>query len=74
MKKKLKQQSVCWKKAVCKEVIETKLGMCKRDEIKRYLQGLWHVCDQSTSQGTLIIKSGDIFALSFCNNGYILTQ
>lgn len=61
-------------KAVCKEVIETKLGMHNEDKIKRYLQGSWHVCDQSTSQGTLIIRSGDIFALSFCNNGDILTQ
>lgn len=61
-------------KAICKEVIKAKLDIHDGDEIKQYLQGLWHVCDQGTSQGFFKIRSGDIFALSFCNNGDILTQ
>lgn len=61
-------------KAICEEVIESKLTMYDNDEIKRYLYGLRNVCDQSTSLGWYKIKSKDIFALSFCNNGDILTQ
>ena len=61
-------------KEICKEVIKAKLDIDNRDEVKLYLQGLWHVCDQSTSQGFFKIRSGDIFALSFCNDGDILTQ
>ncbi len=61
-------------KAICKEVIEKKFGIYDGDEVRRYLQGLLKVCDQSASQGFHVINSGDIFSLSFCSNGDILTQ
>lgn len=61
-------------KAVCKEVIETKLCTYDGDGMKRYLQGLLKVCDQSASQGFHVINSRKIFSLSFCNSGDILTQ
>ena len=61
-------------KAICKEVIKTKLCTYDRDEMRRYFQGLLKVCDQSASQGFHVINSREIFSLSFCNSGDILTQ
>lgn len=52
----------------------SKMGMYKEDEMNRYLRGLLNVCDQNASQGFFTISLEDIFSLSFCNNGDILTQ
>lgn len=61
-------------KAICKGVIEEELGRNEKDEIDQYLQGLLNVCNQKTSQGFHVINSKNIFSLSFCNNGDVLTQ
>lgn len=61
-------------KAICREVINAKLECFEKDEINQYLHGLLNVCEKKTSQGFFEINSKDIFSLSFCNNGDILTQ
>ena len=38
-------------KAICREVIDAKIGRAEKDEINQYLHRLLNVCDQKTSQG-----------------------
>ena len=58
---------------ICKKILESRI--CEgNEEIFPYLKGLLDACASSSSKGFFRISKQDIFAISFCPNGDLLTQ
>jgi len=58
---------------LCRTVLKKKRGEYK-GRYQAYFQSLLESCDRRTSSGVFNIHSENIFAMSFCSSGDILTQ
>lgn len=60
-------------KEICKHIVRNKLEVCDSNT-KLFLEKILEISESNRSEGVNAISKKDIYALSFCNDGDILSQ